>query len=73
MKSATGGGTNDVQTAVLQQVEEWFKAKMVPMIVQMRKESATESGLKFIEELRKAAKEVVFQENACEPIEEADL
>ncbi|CAL1165355.1 unnamed protein product [Cladocopium goreaui] len=73
VKSATGGGTNDVQTAVLQQVEEWFKAKMVPMIVQMRKESATESGLKFIEELRKAAKEVVFQENACEPIEEADL
>ncbi|CAK9001695.1 unnamed protein product [Durusdinium trenchii] len=75
VKSATGGGTNDVQTAVLHQVEEWFRARMVPMIVQMRKEAATESGLQYIEDLRTAAKEVLVQEDELddERVKEAQL
>ncbi|CAE7199785.1 unnamed protein product, partial [Symbiodinium pilosum] len=66
--SATGGGTSDVQSAVLHQVETWFEEQMVPLILLMRKEAASEEGLKNIQDLREAASEVTvldFEYGAC--------
>ena len=38
LKNVKGGGTRDVQTDVFKHVEAWFKAEMVPLILNNRKD-----------------------------------
>ncbi|CAJ1388828.1 unnamed protein product [Effrenium voratum] len=61
-EGGSGGGTHDVQTAVLKQVEAWFEKDICPLINKRRQESCSVTGMQKIEALRRAAGKVLLQE-----------